>query len=183
MWLEAILTPKDFEDFLPTIIPLEIALEESGKRALFLETVIHVGIAAGQGIVLEAAARLRWTVAGVEVPITIRSARVLLLPTIEVREGLEALVFAMRVEHADFVALPDFVDDTIRTHVNEALASGPARLVWSFTRTLDFHFELPPSMKPARHIDLAAKWGEVRITEEAVILAVSFRAAGSTPAT
>jgi len=66
----------------------------------------------------------------------------------------------MHVEHADFVSLPAFVDESITTHVNEALANGPARLVWTFTETLDFHFKLPQSMKPFRHIDLAATWGE-----------------------
>jgi len=178
MWAEAIITLKDCEDFVRSMTPLEIVLDDSGQRALFLEQPARVALVAGSGISVEAPARLRWTVAGIEVPIAIRLAQVYLLPTIEARDGRDALVFALRVEHADFVSLPDFVDESITSHVNAALDKSAARLVWSFTKTLDFHFKLPASMKPARQIDLAAKWGEVRVTEEAIVLAVSFHAEG-----
>lgn len=179
MWAEAIVTLKDCEDFVRSMTPLEIPLDESGKRALLLEHPSRVGLVAGKGITIEGAALLRWTVAGVQVPISVRVARVLLLPTIEERDGRSALVFALHIERADSASLPAFVDESIVSRLNDALEQSPARLVWSFTETLDFHFKLPPTLKPIRQIDLVAKWGRVRVTKEAVALAVSFEAAGA----
>jgi hypothetical protein len=178
MWAEAIITPKDCEDFVRSMMPFEIVLDALGKRALSLEHPARVALVAERGIMIETPARLRWTVAGAEVPISIRLAQVLLLPTIATHAGRDALVFTLRVERAEFVSLPDSIDKSITSRLNEALEKSPARLVWNFTKALDFHFKLPLSIRPARQIDLTAKWGRVRVTDEAVVLALSFHAEG-----
>jgi hypothetical protein len=177
MWAEAIFTLTDCEDFIRSMTPLEIVLDEERDRVLFLDRPTRIELIPDRGIALEVSGQLCWSVAGVKVPISVRIARVLLLPTIETRDGQDALVFALHIERADSV-LPDFVDDSITAHVNEALDRTPAHLVWSFTKTLDFHFTLPEALKPTHQVDLAAKWGQVRVTEEALVLAVSFKAAG-----
>lgn len=178
MWAEAIITSRDCEDFVRSMMPFELALDDRGRQTLSLEHPSRVALVADKGILIETPARLCWTVADTEVPLSLRTAEVLLAPMVAARAGRDVLVLTPRIVRADFVSLPDGIDATITARLNDALAKSPARLVWDFSKTLDFHFKLPSTLRPPRQIDLAAKWARVRVTDEALVLALSFHAEG-----
>jgi hypothetical protein len=97
----------------------------------------------------------------------------------------EKLVFGLELEHADFAGLPELLDTAITHKITSALRERPLELSWSFLSTLSHTFKLPPSLAPLVAIGLHAKWGEVRVTEEALVLAVAVQAEavrGSEPA-
>ena len=57
----------------------------------------------------------------------------------------------------------------------EYIAACPqSKLVWRFLQTLDFNFALPEKIEPNRHMSLFARWGEARVTDEALHLVVSW---------
>jgi hypothetical protein len=94
MWAEAIFTLTDCENFVSSMTPLELVIDDGLERRLFVDRPTRVELIAEKGIAIEASARLCWSVAGLTVPVTIRIARVLLMPSIETRDGRDALVFA-----------------------------------------------------------------------------------------
>jgi hypothetical protein len=59
--------------------------------------------------------------------------------------------------------------------INKELDTKHLELSWSFTRTLSHVFKLPSAIASGRAIELSAKWGRVKITSEALALAVSFQ--------
>ncbi len=174
MWLQAILTPTDVERMLGEITPAQIALDrDEPDRALWLDRPAHVETDS-EGIRIVTSARLQWDVIGIQVPITLRTVRVLVVPRIAQQDGHDVLAFSARIEQADLSSVPEFIEAPVIARVNEALASEHARLTWNFTETLDFHFNLPDALEPPRGLRLFARWGAVRTTQEGMAIAASF---------
>ncbi len=171
MWIEAILTPRDCTDFVGSITPLKVGL--GGERMLVVEPPGHAELVPDKGLRLETAGSVLWTVAGVKVPVKIRIASLLLTPSIESRDGRDALVFRARVEKLDMKVLPDFVDDTVLHRINDALAKADEVLVWRFSKMFDRQLALPQRIESSSAIDVRSRWGQVRITESALVIAVS----------
>jgi hypothetical protein len=73
--------------------------------------------------------------------------------------------------------MPHLVEEVAVDAINTALVSHDAELVWDFRETLSHRFALPDVLTPARSIDLSAAWGELRVTEEALVLALSVHTA------
>jgi hypothetical protein len=175
MWLQATLTAQDLQDALAKITPLRVPLDsQDPDRCLWLGKPSEVTLREADGVRISTRGQVRWDVAGITVPITLRTLGVVLTPTIEQLEGEEALTFTLRVTDADLSAVPGFLEDTIIAKVNDALARPDAKLVWRFLQTLDFTFDLPATMEPKRHMSLFARWGAVRVTDEALNLVVSW---------
>jgi hypothetical protein len=71
--------------------------------------------------------------------------------------------------------VPAVIDRGITAKLNQELTQRHAELSWNFGSTLSHVFELPHSLKPLDGLDLQVRWGKIRVTEEAMVMAVSFR--------
>ncbi|GAC1588813.1 MAG: hypothetical protein NVS3B20_16420 [Polyangiales bacterium] len=92
---------------------------------------------------------------------------------IKASTGDDALAFKLSIEKADFAGLPAMVDDRITEKVNHALATKLA-LCWNFSETLSRSVDLPVSFRPLETLKLKVAWGKVRVTDEAMVMAISF---------
>jgi hypothetical protein len=172
MWIEAILTPRDCTDFIASITPLTVDLGMG--RMLVVSRPRRVELVPDKGLRVQTVGHVVWTVAGVKLPVNIRVASLLLTPSIEKRDGRDALGFRVRVEKLDFTVLPDFIDETVLHRINDVLGKHDDALVWRFPQTFDRYVALPPRIESACGVDIRTRWGHVRITESALVLAVSF---------
>jgi len=175
MWLQATFTAQDLLGALVKITPLRVPLDKDDPdRCLWLGKPSAVTLREGEGVHITTRGQVRWDVAGITVPITMRTLGVLLTPSIEAVDGEEALNFTLRVTEADLSAVPGFIEGSLVTRVNDALARPDARLIWRFLQTLDFTFRLPAKLEPERHMSLFARWGAVRVMDEALSLVVGW---------
>ena len=172
MWIEAILTPRDCSDFVESITPLTVDLGQD--RMLVVARPRRVELVPDKGLRVQTVGHVVWTVAGVKLPVNIRVASLLLTPSIEKREGRDALGLRVRVEKLDFSVLPDFIDETVLHRINDVLSKHDDALVWRFPRTFDHFVALPKRVESATGVDIHTRWGKVRVTESALVLAVSF---------
>jgi hypothetical protein len=174
MLVEATITVEECRSFLRTITPLVFEID-GPRRTLSVDTPESVEMVADVGLRLRAAARVHWSIGHIHLPIAINVASLVLVPAIEKHGAREALVFRFRIEHVDFKVVPDLIDDAITDTINAALAKNGA-LRWRFMETLDFHFPLPPRIDTSSRVDLGAKSGRVKITEDAIVFAATFEA-------
>ncbi len=174
MWLEALLTREDLCEVLQQFIPMKLRLGESGD--LLLEGPLVVSLIPEKGLSVTCTGQLHWPLFGVRFPATLHSLTVLILPAVEVRPGGDALVFKLRIEHANVALLPRVLDDRLTSLVNEELAKKHAELAWNFRRALSYVFPLPHALESAEALGLQVQAGTVKITDSAVGFAVSLRA-------
>ncbi|MGO8994580.1 MAG: hypothetical protein ACLQVI_14785 [Polyangiaceae bacterium] len=178
MLLQTNLTRADLGNFLKMLTPLVIRLSDPGGplREIVVAPPDTIELVPGRGLRIVTTLALSWTVAGVEVPIHARSAQLLLLPAIVVKEAREALVFSLLLEAIDVRHVPGFLDGPILDRINKVFAEEDATLTWNFLKTLSFGFEMPPRMTSVTRIGLAATRGSVTVSEEAIHLEVSLEA-------
>ncbi len=174
MWIEAIVPAEDLRRALAEIAPLKIKLGDDGGE-LALEAPSEMTLVADQGVRIVCAAHLHWPVLGVSVPVTMSSLIVLLRPVIETHEGVDALVFKLEIEHADLVMVPSIIDTRITSLVNDELAKRHVELSWRYADTLNHVFRLPDILRPAESLGLTVTSALVKITAEALGLAISLR--------
>jgi hypothetical protein len=119
---------------------------------------------------------IHWPVLGIQIPVSIRSATLEVRPQIVENEGGDTLTFKIHLDAVDIAILPALVDRRIVDLVNKELVAKHVELAWSFTRTLSHLFALPEALSSVGALDLCAASGCVKITGEAIALAVSFQA-------
>jgi hypothetical protein len=176
MWLEAIISREDFAALATELFPLSVHLGASdSEHYLLLSAATAVSLVEGRGLRFTCNAQIRWPVLGMDVPINVEALTVLVEPSVP--EGSESLVLGVQLEHANVSWLPALVDAKIVQAVNDALKLKSRELCWNFTKTLSHEFPLPELLQPLRALDLSVGWGKVRVTAEALVLVVSFRAA------
>lgn len=175
MWLEAILSKEDLQRAAAQLFPLRVALGSEGG-ALSVGAPTEVSLVKDVGLWLVCSGELTWPVLGLTIPVSLRSIALVLEPKVEVRYGVEMLVFEPSLEHADFTHLPDLVDDELTAIINRELVKRELELAWDFKKTLRISFGLPAVLSPHRAMSIAARGGMVRVTEEAVELAISMHA-------
>ncbi len=141
-----------------------------------IDRPLEVTLVAGRGLRIATAARFTWTVAGLAVPMTVKSASLLLIPEVVVLEGREALRFLLLLERADLKLLPAFVDEEFVERVKAALLAEDARPTWRFLDTLTFSVGLPERLRSARTLRLKAQWGAVQVTDATLSFTVSYEA-------
>jgi len=179
MLLQANLSRGDLAHFLGMLTPLTIRLSEPAGplHELVISPPDTIELVPARGLRIVTTLLLSWTVAGVEVPIKANLAQLLLLPTIAVRDGRNALVFSLLLEAIDLRHVPGFLDAPILERINRAFAEQDATLSWDFIKTLSFDFKMPSRMTSVDRITLNAGKGVVRVTGEAIHVAVSFETA------
>lgn len=177
MWIEAILTRDDLCDLLEQMLPLRIQLGEGEpERYLYLGNAREVSLVPGEGLRVECAAKVRMGLPFGRLPIGLRSVHVLVKPRVRPTPEGDVLVFGLEVESADLKLVPEAIDRRIVTAINRLLEEKHVEAVWNFTRTLTHQFALPALLQPVNALKVRVKWGEVKITEEGLSLAVSFEA-------
>lgn len=175
MWLEAILSRDDLQQAVAHLAPVTIDLGSEGA-ALYIGAPNDVALIANEGLHITCPAKLGWPVLGISVPVVINEVSFMLTPRIEQKDGVEQLVFEPRIEKADFAMLPNMIDRRVTDLVNKELDARRQDLAWNFRKTLQLSFELPAAMSPRRTMSLTAQGAMVRVTEEAVVLAVCMKA-------
>jgi len=185
MWLQATLSHDDLIQYLDELMPLRISLAKPDEPPRIVELGMprRLELVPGVGLRVETEARIQWPVLGLTVPAHIRSVQVLFKPRIEAHATGESkptqnepvLAFGIVIEHLDVSMVPGIVEGAIIDVINGELAGEGILPSWSFTRALDFHFPMPDVLGEG-DIRLYASWGDVKITDEAITFAVSFRA-------
>ena len=175
MWIEAILSHDDLATLVAQLLPLDLRLGEAdGDPELRLSDLAKVELIENQGLRVECRAAIRWSVLGVDVPITVDSLAVMLIPSVVKRSGRDALAFRVRIADLDLAWIPAALDVTIRERVNRELKEKQRQLTWNFSQALSHVFALPGAVRPIDAIELEVAWGKVRVTNEALVMAVSF---------
>jgi hypothetical protein len=185
MWAEFIVPKDDLERILRHAVPLTIYPEGADDTAHSLEIteLMEVALVADVGLRIVCKARLRWPVLGITVPLALKSLTLLLLPTIrhdaattETKEH-DVLGFRFSIERADFTALPAMIDVRVTEIINAKLAEKESELSWDFTTGLTTMAPLPALLEPLASFAIRPAWGKVRITDAAIVYAVSFHSA------
>lgn len=174
MWLEAILSHEDLRQLAAQLFPLTFDL--GGGATLLLATPSEVSLVPDAGLRIVCSAELTWPVLGIAVPISLRSLSLVLSPKIAQKDGAEVLAFEPTLEHADFVMVPGAVDDRLSARINQELLKHKTDVAWNFAETLRGSFELPDALSPRGAVTLCSHGAMVRVTAEAVVLAVSMQA-------
>ncbi len=76
-------------------------------------------------------------------------------------------------EDIDVSWIPHLFDRQVKK-INHELGKQRAALGWRFFQTLSHFFALPELLDPVRGLDVQVAWGRLRVSEDAVVLAVSF---------
>ncbi len=176
MWIEAILSKEDLEALVRQFTPLTIHVGD-GDGTLVVSDPERVRLVADEGLRVVCKAKLTWPVLGIKVPISLHSLVVMLRPIVEKRSSGEALVFKVEIEHADLANVPSMIDDRITELINQDLSDKHVELAWSFSKALTHAFKLPRELEPLEAFELIVFWGKTKITDDAVVLAVSFHSA------
>jgi hypothetical protein len=175
MWLEAIVSLEDFRALAAELLPLRVQLGSvDSDHYLFLSAASQVSLVEGRGLRVVCNAQIRWPVLGMDIPINVDSLTVMLEPSVPNESG--ELFVGVHLEHADVAWVPTRLDKKIVGAINEALKQRNAELAWSFETALSRDFALPEMLQPVRALGLKAGWGKVRVTGEAMVLAISFHA-------
>jgi len=178
MWAEIIVSRDDLARLLAQAFPLTIHLGEPGsEHSLSLSDLGEVRLVAELGLRVHCKARVHWPVLGVDVPVSLNSLTLMLLPSIGRSAEGDTLAFRVTLEHADFSSIPTLIDKRITDVINTKLASESAQLTWNFAKTLTQAATLPAMLEPLEQFVLRPAWGKVRVNEEAVVYAVSFHTA------
>jgi hypothetical protein len=135
-----------------------------------------LALVADVGLRMTITAEIHWPVLGVHVPVSIRAATLEIRPEIVDKPEGPSLAFKLRLDEVDVAAFPAAVDRGIVGIVNRELEAKHVELAWGFTKTLSHSFELPEALASAGPLDLCAVSGRVKVTSEAIALAVLFRA-------
>lgn len=174
MWLEAIISKEDFASLATELLPLSVHLGPAdSEHYVLLSAATGVSLVEGRGLRITCNAQIRWPVLGMDIPINVEALTVLVEPSVP--EGGEALLLGVKLEHADVAWVPALVDAKILDAINDALKKS-GDLSWNFTKTLSHEFSLPAMLQPLHALDLNVGWGKVRVTNEAMVLVVSFHA-------
>jgi len=172
MWVEAVLSKEDLTQVVGDFLPTTIRLGEDGE--LHLEDPSDVKLVENDGLYIRCHGRVKWAVLGLTVPVTVKGVAAILSPSILSTPEGDKLAFSVRIEDLDLALVPGILDDQIAGKLNAALAEAP--LVWNFTETLSHVFNLPPALHAPQSIGLRVQWGKARVTEDALVLVVSFHA-------
>lgn len=172
MWVEAVLSKEDLTQVVGDFLPTTIRLGEDGE--LHLEDPSDVKLVENDGLYIRCSGRVKWSLLGFTVPVTIKQLAVCISPFIEKRPNGDHLRFKVRIDDLDLALVPGILDTQIVSKVNAEIGKTP--LAWNFTQTLSHTFQLPKALNAPRSLGLQVQWGEAKVTAEALVLVVSFKA-------
>jgi hypothetical protein len=172
MWIEAVLLTEELSMLVGQFAPVTIRLGEDGE--LQVHDPSEITIVPDVGLRVVCKAKLRWTVLGFAVPVTLDSLAVLLLPAIVKRGDVDVLVFRLEIEEADIAGLPTGIDSRITDIVNHELEAKHVELSWDYAATLNHQFDLPDLLKPVERLKLTVGGARVKASGGSLALAIEF---------
>jgi hypothetical protein len=178
MWLEAVVSKEDLGSLIARIVPLTIRInpEDGADHYIELATATDLVLVAGQGLRMATQARVHWPILGITVPIKIDPLGVMIKPRIIGTPEGDALSFTLEIEEADVAGIPAFGDKAVTDKINRELDKRHVELAWAFATMLSHRFHVPTLLEPIGSLAFNVAWGKVRVTEEAMVLAISFHA-------
>jgi len=176
MWVEAILSKDDLAAVVADLCPLTIALGQGPETDQYLRLLNpkNVLLVENRGLRLTCEAELLWPVLGIDVPIRVESLTLMLGVRLSPVVGEEVIVLEPELEDIDVSWVPHLFDRKVKEKINHELGKQQEALSWHFFQTLSHFFVLPELLNPVGGLDVQVAWGKLRVSEEAVVLAVSF---------
>jgi hypothetical protein len=176
MQLSAVLSRDELAHVIGELAPLDVELSRRPRRVLSIGRPSLVELVPGAGLRVSGDARLTWDVAGVSVPVTIRTWRVMLVPRIDVRDDGHVLAFDPKIESLDVSNVPGFVAAGVIGSLEAAMAGKRDGLAWAFGRRLGVRKMLSERVSPPSRLDLVPAGGEVEVTASSVRLTIELEA-------
>jgi hypothetical protein len=173
MRIEATLSAEDLAAMVREVAPLSIHFGKGDRLDLTDPSEVTLVPDAGLRVVCKGS--VQWRLLGIGVPIALNSLEVLLRPEIVQQSEGNALVFTIEIVHADLSGIPTMIDNKITEVVNKALEEKRVELVWNFTETLSHRFKMPDAVKPLEAVLFDVCGGRLKVTREALVLAIEFR--------
>jgi hypothetical protein len=168
----AVLDSDTVRELLSELLPLTIDLGDADhkNRSIRIDPPDLVEFVPRRGIRVQTGAEIRWTVAGVGVQATIKSATLVFSPVLAPAGGRVDL--DIHLEDADLKNVPKLLDRGIVSAVNGKLAEKRGLIGWSYARTLALRLPLPASMAPLEQFMMDARDFAFEIDEAALRVSV-----------
>jgi hypothetical protein len=171
MFVEALIPHEELRALIAQALPLTIRLDDTGgSHSLKLSELLEIALVPERGVRLVCKACLHWPLLGIDAPLTLNSLGVLLIPEVKPSSSGEMLAFGISLEHVDISGMPSVLDDKIRQSVNDRLPQ--VALSWDFSKTLARVVRLPTMLEELDGLRVGARWGKVRISEQALVFAL-----------
>jgi len=171
--IDVMLSRSSLEQLIREFAPVRIHLTptDEDRRWVELDEPSSVEMVPGRGARVVCSGRVRYTLAGIKLPLKIRRIVVLLVPEIlRPSPTSQTIGFGVVIEEADFELIPGLVDRAIVDKVNEALKPTESALVWDFGKTLTKSFVLPERLEPLDRFELDVRDGSLVVDENGVRL-------------
>ncbi|MBL8677892.1 MAG: hypothetical protein JNK05_01905 [Myxococcales bacterium] len=171
MRVQLVVTEDDLRTFFVGVTParLDLGRDDGVDRWIEIDPPESVTVTESRGLTLRAPARLRWNVAGINVPIAFRVVEVTLDLAITEPDHT-SLRFIPQILDADFVGLPAMIERGLIKLVNSSLSK--ASLVWNFVDTLQFSTALSSKLHPPTRANIRALSGVVKKADKVIALEI-----------
>jgi hypothetical protein len=171
MRVQLVVTEDDLRTFFLGVTParLDLGRDDGVDRWIELDPPESLTITEARGLTLRGPARLRWNVAGINVPIALRVVEVTLDLSVSEPDH-NALRFLPQIVDADFVGLPAIIERGLIKLVNTNLAK--ATLSWSFVETLQFSAAMSTKLHPPTRANIRVLSGVVKKSDKVIALEV-----------
>jgi hypothetical protein len=174
MKLSLRISKDEIDRVVTDLTPLKIDLGR--KRSVSFGRPNLVELVPRTGLRIRGDAKMVWEIAGLTLPVTLRTWQLLLVPSVARHEGAMVLAFDPVIEELDFKSVPGFLDERIADAINEGVASQRGRLSWNLSRLLGASRRLPPRVSPGGSFELAPIAGRVDVTESDLHVDLDFDA-------
>jgi hypothetical protein len=178
MWLDAVVTSKDLQRVVDQLTPATIPLGARGH--LYFDAPAEISLVADRGLRIRCHAKVLWPVLGIDVALTIRSMTIVVVPSIETRDGNRVVVFSPEVDALDLALLPDVGDDELRAYINRELMEQRIELPWNYKETLDHQFALPAWFPAGSIFEIRSNGASIKVTNDSIGLAIGIDASVAT---
>ncbi len=177
MHLQAHISLVEFRLLLDQFAPIRIHLDgddahapdERPERWIELFDPQSVVLVEGRGLRVECAGVVRYDLGPIPARLRLRSATLLVIPSVQRVDGASALGITLEIEKADLALVPGAVDQMIVEKVNAILAPQATKVSWRIDRALDGHFTLPTNLVPLEAFHVDGTWREVLVEREQVV--------------
>jgi hypothetical protein len=170
--IAATLDHATVRQLLSELLPLTVDLGDDSHRDrwIVIEPPQLLEFVPKAGIRVQTGAQLHWTVAGVGVPFTVSSVRLLLTPVVD--EAAARVNLHIKLEDTDLKNVPKAIDRGVVSQLNARLSARPDALGWDYGKTLGLHKELPAKMAPLAAFEMSAGTMQVEIDDASLRLSL-----------